>query len=71
MLAIITFPLFAVLLMLSLTSCSEKATLSESAGTGPQPTLPAPNPTLIPTVDIAPAKGGQPVRHRLLPRAFQ
>ena len=57
MLAIITFPLFAVFLMLSLTSCSEKATLSESAGTGPQPTLPAPNPTLIPTVDIAPAKG--------------
>jgi glucose/arabinose dehydrogenase len=33
------------------------ATLPVAAGTGPQPTLPAPRPTLIPTVNIAPAVG--------------
>jgi glucose/arabinose dehydrogenase len=57
MLTIITFPLLSGLLMLSLVGCGEKATLPERAGFGPQPTLPAPNPTLIPTVNIAPAKG--------------
>jgi glucose/arabinose dehydrogenase len=31
--------------------------LPESAGIGPRPTLPAPNPTVIPTIEIAPAKG--------------
>ena len=40
-----------------LTACAEVAELPVSAGTGPQPTLPAPRPTLIPTVNIAPAKG--------------
>jgi len=43
--------------MLSLVGCGEKATLSVNAGFGPRPTLPAPNPTFIPTVNIAPAKG--------------
>jgi glucose/arabinose dehydrogenase len=38
-------------------ACGEMATLPISAGTGPQPTLPAPRPTLIPTVNIAPATG--------------
>ncbi len=33
------------------------ATLPEQASIGPHPTLPLPNPTLIPTVNIAPAKG--------------
>jgi glucose/arabinose dehydrogenase len=33
------------------------ATLPILAGTGPQPTLPAPQRTLIPTVNIAPARG--------------
>jgi len=33
------------------------ATLPVSAGSGPQPTLPAPRQTLIPTVNIAPAVG--------------
>ncbi|NDP37681.1 MAG: sorbosone dehydrogenase family protein [Rhodoferax sp.] len=33
------------------------ASLPVSAGTGPQPTLPAPRQSLIPTVNIAPAKG--------------
>ena len=35
------------------------ATLPDTAGTGPNPTLPPPNPTLIPTVKIAPAVGWQ------------
>ncbi len=42
---------------LALTACGEMATLPISAGTGPQPTLPPPQQTLIPTVHIAPAKG--------------
>jgi glucose/arabinose dehydrogenase len=37
--------------------CGEHATLPDSAGIGPNPTLPPPNPTLIPTVNIAPAVG--------------
>jgi glucose/arabinose dehydrogenase len=44
-------------LSLALGACAEVATLPVSAGTGPNPTLPAPNPTLIPTVNIAPAVG--------------
>jgi glucose/arabinose dehydrogenase len=35
----------------------DTAKLPETAAVGPSPTLPAPNPTLIPTVHIAPAKG--------------
>lgn len=45
------------MLVLTLTGCSEMAKLPISAGTGPQPILPAPHRTLIPTVNIAPAKG--------------
>ena len=44
-------------LLLSLAGCGDLATLPESAGVGPQPVLPPPRPTLIPTVHIAPAKG--------------
>lgn len=44
-------------LVLSLAACGEMATLPVSAGFGAQPTLPPPNPTLVPTVNIAPAKG--------------
>ena len=44
-------------LMLNIIGCGERATLPVEAGMGPRPTLPAPNPTLIPTVNIAPAKG--------------
>ena len=40
-----------------LAGCGEIATLPESAGTGPHPTLPPPHSTLIPTVNIAPARG--------------
>ncbi len=38
-------------------ACGEPATLPVSAGTGPQPELPAPRTSLIPTVHIAPARG--------------
>jgi len=51
------FRLLAVLLALSATSCGEMATLTVQDGTGPQPKLPPPNKTLIPTINIAPAKG--------------
>ena len=44
-------------LLLNLAACGEVATLPEQAGIGPHPTLPSPNPTLLPTVNIAPAKG--------------
>ena len=49
--------LLAGLLLLSIAGCGEIATLPESAGFGPQPALPPPVSTLIPTVNIAPAKG--------------
>lgn len=43
--------------LLAIAGCGEMATLPISAGTGPQPTLPPPRQTLIPTVHIAPAAG--------------
>lgn len=49
--------LFAGFLVLSITGCTEMATLPLEAGIGPHPTLPPPNKKLLPTVDIAPAKG--------------
>ena len=49
--------LLVSLCVLSLAGCGEVATLPEQAGIGPHPTLPTPNPTLIPTLHIAPAKG--------------
>jgi glucose/arabinose dehydrogenase len=55
----------AIVLGAVLAACGDKATLPFSAGVGPDPKLPPPNKTLIPTVDIAPAKGwpegGKPV----------
>jgi glucose/arabinose dehydrogenase len=47
----------AAVSVVALTACGEMATLPLSAGVGANPTLPAANPTLIPTVNIAPAKG--------------
>ena len=47
-------------MVLALAACGEMATLPISAGIGPKPTLPAPQRTLIPTVNIAPAKGWPP-----------
>ena len=45
------------MMVLALSACGEVAKLPISAGTGPNPTLPPPEHTLIPTVHIAPAKG--------------
>ena len=42
---------------LALAGCGEMATLPVSAGTGPQPALPPPQQTLLPTVHIARAVG--------------
>ncbi len=45
----------AVLAALALAGCGEEANLPVAAGMGPDPSLPPPNETLIPTVNIAPA----------------
>ena len=46
-------------------ACGTTATLPESAGMGPDPKLPEPQKEIIPTIQIAPAKGwasgGKPV----------
>ena len=49
--------LFVSLAAMLLVSCGEMAKLSMSQGMGSKPVLPAPNKTLIPTVNIAPAIG--------------
>ena len=43
--------------LLALAGCADKAMLPPVASTGPAPALPQPVKSLIPTVDIAPAKG--------------
>ena len=48
----VVFTLAAVL-----AACGETALLKVAEGTGPSPELPAPNKTLLPTVNIAPAVG--------------
>jgi glucose/arabinose dehydrogenase len=45
------------ILAFALTGCADMAQLPFSAGVGPDPVLPPPKPSLIPTVDIAPAVG--------------
>ncbi len=50
----------AAVILVIFAACGEVAMLPVSAGTGPQPTLPAPAPSLIPTVNIAKAKGWAP-----------
>ena len=52
----IAYPLLG-LLALSFAGCGDMARLPFEAGVGPQPTLPPPNPTLLPTLHIATAKG--------------
>ena len=47
----------AVALGMALAACGETAKLPFAAGVGPDPTLPPPTTTLIPTVEIAPARG--------------
>ena len=58
-----TAPVATALLALALgglAGCGEHAKLPFMAGVGPDPVLPPPNPTLIPTVEIAPAVGWPP-----------
>jgi glucose/arabinose dehydrogenase len=45
------------LLALGFAGCGDMARLPFDAGVGPQPTLPQPNPPMLPTLHIAPAKG--------------
>ena len=44
------------LIILALAGCGEQATLPASAGIGANPILPAPHPTALPTIKIAPAR---------------
>jgi glucose/arabinose dehydrogenase len=46
-----------LIVLWALAACGELATLPVSAGTGSQPALPPPQQRLIPTVNIAPARG--------------
>jgi len=48
--------LLAAASLLALAACGETSRLPADAGVGPAPAIPAPNTTLIPTVNIAPAK---------------
>jgi glucose/arabinose dehydrogenase len=52
-----SYSLLVAVIAIALTACGEIAKLPLSAGFGSHPQLPPPNPTLIPTVNIAPAKG--------------
>ena len=49
--------LMAGVLAVLLAACGDSADLPPHATFGPDPTLPEPSESLIPTVDIAPAKG--------------
>jgi len=59
------YSLLLITAALTLAACGEVAQLPISAGTGSHPQLPPPNPTLIPTINIAEAIGwpvaGKPV----------
>ena len=57
MLKPIVLYLFAGSLTLMVVACGDVATLPEKADTGPRPMLPPPKSTLIPTVNVAPARG--------------
>ena len=52
-----TLTLVAAAALVMLAGCGEVASLPVAAGTGANPTLPPPHKTLLPTVNIAPAKG--------------
>ncbi|HEY4345838.1 MAG TPA: sorbosone dehydrogenase family protein [Parvibaculum sp.] len=53
----IVLPLIAGLSIFSLAACGDKATQTVEQGMGANPKLPAPNATLLPTMNIATAKG--------------
>jgi hypothetical protein len=46
-----------VSMALFLAACGDSANLPEEAAFGPNPMLPKPTETIIPTINIAPAKG--------------
>ncbi|WP_418316901.1 PQQ-dependent sugar dehydrogenase [Piscinibacter sakaiensis] len=54
---LLTRGLFGLAIAASLIGCGDTAKLPVAAGSGPQPRLPAPQKSLIPTVNIAPATG--------------
>ncbi|WP_130430951.1 PQQ-dependent sugar dehydrogenase [Rivibacter subsaxonicus] len=56
MLAAVVVALVGVMVLL-LSGCGDTAKLPVAAGTGPAPRLPAPKQSLVPTVNIAPARG--------------
>jgi glucose/arabinose dehydrogenase len=47
----------AILLLATLAGCGGEAKLKVADGTGPDPKLPPPEESLVPTIDIAPARG--------------
>jgi glucose/arabinose dehydrogenase len=49
--------ILAAAALLTLAGCGDKSSLPVGAGVGPSPILPQPKKSLIPTVDIAPARG--------------
>src|ERR1700744_1982352 len=51
------YPVRALASAVALAGCGDKATLPQQAGYGPHPSLPAPNPTMIPTINQADAVG--------------
>ena len=53
----IIFYVLAGSFTMTIAACGDVATLPEKADTGPRPTLAPPKSTLIPTVNVAPAKG--------------
>lgn len=57
MLSLTTRLFVSIALAAMLSACGDVATLPMAAGTGPNPQLPPPVKTLIPTVEIAPAVG--------------
>ena len=50
-------PMLAACMALIASGCGDRASLPESAGTGPNPALPPPHHTLIPTIDMPHAVG--------------
>jgi glucose/arabinose dehydrogenase len=49
--------LAASLAILAVSGCAERAVLPPGSGYGPNPALPPPEPTTVPTIEVAPAKG--------------
>lgn len=60
----------SALIMLCLGGCGESARLPATAGMGPTPELPAPAQTLLPTVNVAPAKGWPPEGKPIAAKGF-